>query len=136
MRLRVSRRTIVVLLVSAIAAPAVAQQRGVVRVQQQQAESSIPGHDHVILEVECEPGGTTGRHTHPSELVGYVLSGSILLEQDGQAPRALPAGTMFIVPAGVIHTHTNGGDTPARMFASYVLDKNKALTRPLPTNAR
>lgn len=129
--------TVVLLaLVSASGGPAIAQQQGVVLRQQQQADISVPGRGTVAIVVDFQPGGTTGRHTHPGEMVGYVLSGSVLLDQDGAAPRVLNGGEIFIIPAGVIHSHTNRGTAVARMLATYIVDKSRALTSPIPTAAR
>src|SRR5688500_10097542 len=127
----VSSAVVFLLLVSAMGAAAIAQQHGVVLVEQQQADISAPGRETVAIKVDFEPGGTTGRHTHPGEMVGYVISGSVLLEQDGAAPRVLSAGTIFIIPAGVVHRHTNESDSVARMLATYIVDKSQALTRPI-----
>ena len=82
----------------------------------------------IAIVVEFAPGGTTGRIRHPGEMVGHVISGSVLWEQAGTQPRVLNAGETFIIPAGVVHKHTNRGQTAARMFATYLHDPTRALT--------
>ena len=64
-------------------------------------------------------------------MVGYVVSGSVVLEQDGVAPRVLNTGDMFIIPARAIHSHTNRGRAAARIFVTYIVDKSKAVTTPV-----
>jgi len=127
---------LVLLVVGAIGTPTSAQQRGVSLVNAQQADSAIPGHDVISIVVDFAPGGTTGLITHPTDMVGYVVSGAVVLEQEGIAPRLLDTGANFIVPAGVVYSHTNHGAAVARMHATYVLDKTKALTRPMHASAR
>lgn len=124
------------LIVGATGNPTIAQQRGVSRVQAQQADSAIPGHEVISIVVDFAPGGTTGLITHPTDMVGYVVSGTVVLEQEGVAPRVLETGANFIVPAGAVYSHTNRGEAVARMHATYVLDKTKALTRPMHAGAR
>ena len=64
-------------------------------------------------------------------MVGYMVSGSVVLEQDGVAPWVLNVGDTFMIPANVTHTHTNRGQSAARMFVTYIVDKSKAVTTPI-----
>jgi quercetin dioxygenase-like cupin family protein len=104
--------------------------QGVPRVDHQTTDISIPGRQVVTAVAEFLPGMSTDRHTHPGEMVGYVLEGAIASAQDGQPNRTYKAGEPFIIPAGVPHRHANAGDTPARMFVTYIVEKG----RPLNTN--
>ena len=52
-----------------------------------------------------------------------------MLEQDGLPPRILNAGETFIISADVIHSHTNRGQSAARMFVTYIIDKTRAVTK-------
>lgn len=118
----------VLLIVVATAQP-IAQQQGVtLQVPFQQTDISVPRHEAVTGVVDFAPGGTTGRHIHGGEMVGYLVSGSVLLEQDGVPPRVLNAGDIFVVPARAIHSHTNRGQSAARMFVTYIVDKTRAVT--------
>ena len=69
------------LTLTAIGAVIEAQQAGFKRTVLQQGDLSIPGREVVTAIAEFQPGGSVGRHTHPGEEVGYVLQGTILLEQ-------------------------------------------------------
>jgi quercetin dioxygenase-like cupin family protein len=121
----------VLLIILATAQPT-AQQHGVSLLEPfHETDISVPGHQAVMGPVDFAPGGTTGRHFHGGDMVGYLVSGSVVLEQDGVAPRVLNAGDMFIVPAQAIHSHTNRGPSAARMFVTYIVDKSKAVTTPV-----
>ena len=120
------------LLTVVAAAQPIAQQHGVsLQVPFQETDISAPGHEAVTGVVDFAPGATTGRHFHGGEMVGYLVSGSVVLEQDGVAPRVLNAGDAFIVRARAVHSHTNRGQSPARMFVTYIVDKSTAVTTPV-----
>src|SRR5919106_4223600 len=120
-----------VLLVIVATAQPIAQQGVSLQAPFQETDISVPGHEAVTGLVDFAAGATTGRHLHGGEMVGYMVSGSVVLEQDGVAPRVLNAGQTFIVPARVIHTHTNRSQSAARMFVTYIVDKSKAVTTPV-----
>jgi quercetin dioxygenase-like cupin family protein len=107
-----------------------AQQGGFKRTVVQQSDLSAPGREVVQAVAEFQPGGTVGRHTHPGEEVGYVLEGSIVLEQDGKPATTLTAGQGFVIPAGTVHNATNKGTAPARVLATYIVEKGKPLATP------
>lgn len=50
--------------------------------------------------VELPPGQPAGRHIHPGPVTGYVESGLIAFERDGQRARELRPGDVFFEPAG------------------------------------
>ena len=121
-----------ILLIIAATAQPIAQQSGVsLSVPFQETDISAPGHQAVTGIVDFAVGATTGRHLHGGDMVGYVISGSVVLEQDGAAARVLKVGETFMVPARVIHRHTNREQSAARMFVTYIVDKNKAVTTPV-----
>ena len=121
----------VLLFVPATAQP-IAQQHGVsLPAPFHETDSSVPGHQTIMGVVDYAPGATTGRLLHGGEMVGYMVSGSVVLEQDGVARRVLNAGDMFVVPARAVHRTTNQGKSAARMFVTYIVDKTKAVTTPV-----
>lgn len=131
MRLAVIAGAIV--LVVAAAQPMAQRQHGVsLAVPFEEKDISVPGHEAVMGFVDFEPGGTTGRHFHGGDMVGHLVSGSLVLEQDGVAPRVLNAGDLFLVPARAVHSHSNRGRSAGRMFVTYIVDKGKAVTTPVP----
>jgi quercetin dioxygenase-like cupin family protein len=96
----------------------------------QQGDLSVPGREVIQAVVEFQPGGTPGRHTHAGEEVGYVLDGTLLVEQDGKPPVTLKAGGTFLIPAGTIHNATNTGSGGAKILATYIVEKGKPLATP------
>lgn len=110
-----------------------AQQPAFKRTMLQQGDISIPGREAITAVGEFEPGATPGRHTHFGEEIGYVLEGTLLVEQDGKAPVTLKAGGTFLIPAGTIHNATNTGTGTARILATYIVEKGKPLATPAPT---
>jgi quercetin dioxygenase-like cupin family protein len=117
--------------VVAIVAGPSAQQSGFKRTLLQQSKLSVPGHEAVTAVAEFQPGGTVGRHTHPGEEIGYILEGSILLEQEGKPPVTLGPGQTFFIPAGTVHNATNKTSSVARVLANYVVESGKPLASPV-----
>jgi len=98
----------------------------------QQADLSVPGREVVQAVVEFQPGGTPGRHTHAGEEVGYVIDGTISVEQDGKPAVTLKSGQGFVIPAGTIHNATNTSSGVAKILATYIVEKGKPLATPAP----
>jgi quercetin dioxygenase-like cupin family protein len=60
---------------------------------------------------EIAPGGSTGRHTHPTPRFVYVVEGSVVLEMDGKPPRTFTVGEGFVEPPGEVHNLRNASTT-------------------------
>ncbi len=103
-----------------------------VRVVLQQGELSVPGREMVQARADFPVGAGVPMHTHFGEEIGYLLEGTVTLEVKGQAPRTLKAGDVFLIPAGTPHTARNAGSTPAKVLATYVVEKGKPLVTPVP----
>jgi quercetin dioxygenase-like cupin family protein len=56
-----------------------------------------------------------------------VLEGTIVLEEDGKAPVTLSAGQTFFIPVGMVHNATATKSGPARVLATYIVEKGKPL---------
>jgi quercetin dioxygenase-like cupin family protein len=119
------------LVFAGIAAGLGAQQAGFKRTVILQESLSIPGREAVTAIADFQPGGTVGRHTHPGEEVGYILEGTIVLEQDGKPAVTLGAGKTFFIPAGTVHNATNKSQAPARVLANYIVEKGKPVATPV-----
>jgi len=107
-----------------------AQQAGFKRVELQRGDLSVAGREAMVRRVEFDADGIVGRHTHPGEESTYIIEGNLLIEIDGKAPTTLGPGETFFVPAGVIHGGKNVGKTPAKLLATYIVEKNKPLATP------
>ena len=108
---------------------AVAQAPGIKRTILQRTD--VGNNQEAILALaEIAPGGATGRHSHAGVETGYVLEGSATMVIDGEPPIAMKAGTSYLIAAGRIHDARNTGDTPAKVLATYVVEKGKPLATP------
>jgi quercetin dioxygenase-like cupin family protein len=76
-----------------------------------------------VARIELEPGRQTGRHRHPCTVVGYVASGTIRFQVEGEPETVLRAGDAFHEPAGAPIAHfDNASDAePATFIAFYLL---------------
>jgi quercetin dioxygenase-like cupin family protein len=128
-------RTVTAILVTlglvAVVAGVSAQQSGFKRTVLQQSKLSVPGREAVTAIAAFEPGGTVGRHTHPGEEIGYILEGTIVLEQDGKPAETLGPGNTFFIPAGTVHNATNKTSSPARVLANYFVESGKPVASPV-----
>jgi quercetin dioxygenase-like cupin family protein len=118
------------LALAAVSAGLFAQQPGFKRTVLQQQKLSVAGREAVTAIAEFQPGGTVGAHTHPGEEIGYILEGSIVLEQDGKSV-TLTAGQTFFIPNGQVHNATNKGSSTARVLANYVVESGKPVATPV-----
>src|SRR5580692_1828317 len=61
-------------------------------------KTDAPGtksYDVIMVKADLLPGGTTGAHWHHGLEVGYILQGSIVLEQKGKPSLTLKAGDTY-----------------------------------------
>ena len=107
-----------------------AQQPGFTRKMLQDQEMSISDRHAVQVLAEFVPGGAAGKHTHPGEELGYVLEGTLQLDVTGQPPRTLKAGDAFFIPANTVHDGKNVGSGPAKVLATYIVEKGKPVASP------
>jgi quercetin dioxygenase-like cupin family protein len=118
------------LALTGIVAGVAAQQAPFKRTVLQTGDLSLPGREAVTAVAEIQPAAAVGRHTHPGEEIGYVLEGTVLVEQDGKPPATLNAGQTFLIANGAIHNATNKGSGAARILATYIVEKGKPLATP------
>ena len=105
-----------------------AQQPGFKRVELQRGDLSVAGREVVVVRADFDPDGIVGRHTHPGEETSYILEGTVQLEIDGKPPVISKAGDVFFIPAGTVHAAKNIGKTPAKVLATYIVEKGKPLS--------
>ena len=123
----------IVLAIAALAATALAyaQQAGFTRHMLQDQNMSVADRHAVQVVAEFAPGVAAGKHTHPGEELGYVLEGTLQLEVAGQPPRTLKAGDAFFIPSGTVHDGKNIGGGPAKVLATYIVEKGKPVASPV-----
>jgi quercetin dioxygenase-like cupin family protein len=105
-------------------------QDGIKRTDLQTHDLSIPGREVVQQMVELQPGAVVARHTHPGEEVSVVLEGELLLEIAGKPSVTMKAGQAFTVPMGAVHGVKSTGSAPAKLVATYIVEKGKPLRSP------
>jgi quercetin dioxygenase-like cupin family protein len=92
----------------------------------------IPGKEAIMAIVELPPGSTEGKHIHPTaEVFAFVVEGTIVLDIDGKPSQTLNAGDHFYVAPGQVHQGSNKGTAPAKIYVTFVNDKDKPLTTPV-----
>lgn len=96
-------------------------------------DSTLSGHEGIVVSVEIAPGTAEGRHTHPADVYGYVLAGTTQLEREGSPTATFHAGEAFYIPAGVVHQGLNQSAAPAKIVVVFVAEKGKPLTVPVAT---
>ncbi|HXM81398.1 MAG TPA: cupin domain-containing protein [Burkholderiales bacterium] len=116
--------------IAVVAVLGYAQQPGFTRKLLQDQNMSVQDRHAVQVLAEFAPGGAAGKHTHPGEELGYVVEGTLLLEIAGQPPRTLKAGDVFFIEAGTVHDGKNVGSGPAKVLATYIVEKGKPVASP------
>ena len=111
-----------------VVAVVAAQQMGFRRTVLQQEDLAIPEHEAVTAMAELDPGASSGQHTHSGDEIGYVLDGTLTLEQDGKPTVALSAGEAFLIPAGTVHNAVNTSAATVSVLVTYVAPKGQTLT--------
>jgi quercetin dioxygenase-like cupin family protein len=94
--------------------------------------AAIPGRTITsvdIREITFQAGQQTGTHTHPCPVVGYIASGTALLEVQGQPPQKLLAGSAFYEPADtvILRFDNASASAPLTFIAYYLLDGQQEL---------
>jgi len=93
---------------------------------------AVPGQELVQAVVDLPNGVRSGRHTHPGEEAGYVLEGTLILTVQGKPQQTLTAGDTFFVEKTRIHETINESGAPAKILATYTVEKGKPLATPSP----
>jgi quercetin dioxygenase-like cupin family protein len=91
---------------------------------------NIPGKSLVAVVVTYPPGGATPAHHHAGSafIYGYVLSGAIQSQVEGEPVKTLTAGQSFYETPGAHHVVSRNASAtePARFLAVFVVDTNDA----------
>ena len=90
-------------------------------------DASIAGRESVMSSVVIPPNAAEERHTHPGDLTGYVVSGTLTLEVEGQPTATVKPGEAFFIPAEKIHRGVNKGSVPVQIVAELYVEKGKPL---------
>jgi quercetin dioxygenase-like cupin family protein len=116
--------------VAALDRTALAQQDGIRRTILQRAD--VPGnpkYEAVMAISELAPGAVAAKHRHYGIELGYVLEGTVVIEQDGRPPVTFKVGDPIKNEAP--HSARNAGPTPVKTLAVYIVEKDKPLSEPV-----
>jgi quercetin dioxygenase-like cupin family protein len=87
---------------------------------------NIPGKSLIALVVTYPPGGASTPHHHAKSafIYGYVLSGVIQSQVEGEPAKTLTAGESFYEPPGAHHvvSRNMSATQPAKLLAVFVVD--------------
>ncbi len=57
----------------------------------------------MACELTFEKGSVGAPHSHPHEQIGYIISGKLVYQEDGQADKILETGDTYYVAPNVVH---------------------------------
>jgi quercetin dioxygenase-like cupin family protein len=75
-----------------------------------------------IREVTMPEGAVAPKHLHPCAVVGYVVSGSVLFQVEGEEARVLKEGDAFYEPRNktILHFDNASKEKPLTFVAFYL----------------
>jgi len=124
---------VVVLAAAFMSSPSArAQASATARTELQQLEAPDPSHMVETYLVTIAPQATVARHTHPGVEMGCLVAGSGTLTVQGQPEQWIKVGDSWAIPAGAQHTLHNPHDEPEQLIVTYVVEKGKPLSVPIP----
>jgi quercetin dioxygenase-like cupin family protein len=88
----------------------------------------------VLVEVNYGPGEASKPHSHPCAVIGYIISGAVRSQVQGE-PETIyqPGQTFYEPPHGVHLVSENASRTqPARLLAYMICDQGGPLSVDLP----
>ena len=57
----------------------------------------------MTVELSFPKGATGAKHSHPHEQIGYIISGRLIYQEDGQEDKVLETGDTYYRAPNVIH---------------------------------
>lgn len=115
-------------LATALTAARAQQESPVRRNVVQKHDLRAHGQEGVMAVVDLPAGAREGKHTHPAEVFGYVVEGTLTLEREGKPSATLSAGQSFFIEPGTVHEGVNGSGAPVKIVAVFVTEKGKPMT--------
>ncbi|MDQ4092200.1 MAG: cupin domain-containing protein [Actinomycetota bacterium] len=86
--------------------------------------------DIVVRHIVIEPGGSTGWHDHPGELIAAVHKGTLTRTLEDCSVQVSSAGQSLAEAAGDSHAHSgrNLGTEPVELYVTYVIPTGAPLS--------
>ena len=87
-----------------------------------------------VREITFSPKQQTGRHQHPIPVMGYIASGSVLFQVEGQPSKILHTGDAFYEPANttIVHFDNQSATDSLKFVAYYLLNGETELIKMMP----
>ncbi|GAB4028957.1 cupin domain-containing protein [Spirosoma koreense] len=84
-----------------------------------------------IKQVTLPAGQAAPTHMHPCPVVGYVVSGSVLFQIEGEEKRVIHQGEAFYEPKDKVILHFDNGSPqePLTFIAFYLKEADEALIK-------
>ena len=102
-----------------------------VRELRRESDPNDATRDVVLLSVKFLPGVTSAPHRHPGFLIGYVLSGELEFQLEGQPPQRFQPGDHFYEPLGAVHlVSRNPGNETTELLVFAVQPKGQPVVLP------
>ena len=96
----------------------------------QKSDVGATGREVTMQIVEFAPGAAEIPHTHPGELIAYMMEGVSELEVEGKPKATFRAGDSFIVEGGRVHAAKNTGPGPNKALVVIIFEKGKPSMTP------
>jgi quercetin dioxygenase-like cupin family protein len=121
-------KTIVTFILSFTLSVVMAQQNEITRRALQPALMDQKVKTVEIQEISFPAGQTAPKHLHPCPVVGYIKSGTVLFQIEGQDSVILKEGDSFYEPKNTIILHFDNASTdkPVTFVAFYLKEGNEA----------
>jgi quercetin dioxygenase-like cupin family protein len=125
-------KTIVVVLLSLIAGPLMAQEGKVTSLVTKDL-TEFSGKEGLMISVEYAPGGSDPVHRHDAHAFVYVLEGSVVMQlKGGKEVTLTPGQTFYEGPKDVHVVSRNASKTnPAKFLVFFVKDKSAPVLVPV-----
>ena len=120
------------LVVSCLAAAAVAAQEAKVTPLMIKDLAGIAGKEGTMVTVEYPPGGSSAEHRHNAHVFVYVLEGSVVMQVKGGKEVTLEPGQTFYESPDDVHTVSRNASAtkPAKFLVFFVKQKGAPPTVP------
>jgi quercetin dioxygenase-like cupin family protein len=80
-----------------------------------------PGKIEIVSRTIYQRGAELRRHYHTSQIVFYILDGSMGVQEDGKGQVMLKSGDTLLIKPGTVHRHWNTSRTAPLVFMEFIL---------------
>ena len=126
------KKIIMVVLISLIAGPLMAQEAKVTSLMSKDLKE-FSGKEGLMITVDYAPGGSDPVHRHDAHVFVYVLEGSIVMQVKGGKEVTLTPGQTFYESPTDVHVVSRNASktTPAKFLVLFVKDKGVPVLVPV-----